>query len=335
MCAAVQRPLRIGDVVELRQPAEILATLDASGALDGMPFMREMLPYMGRRHRVSARVEKFCDTINRVQSRRIGSTVYLEDLRCDGSAHGGCQAACRLYWKDEWLVRVDDHGDASPVSRDDPAFVQLERLARAGSTRMPGQDDGAAATYRCQATDALMASEPLRNSDVSQYVRELRSGNVSPLRLLRVALRAIAFRLAGRFAGPISLTSRLAIQLRPGRLVTEPNGLAVGDWVRVRSDEEIARTLNRSGKNRGLWFDREMRPYCGGTYQVKARIERFIDERTGRMIQIKTDCFQLDGVVCTGDYSYGRWLCPRAIPPYWREAWLTRAEPPPQRQPGA
>ena len=37
------RPLRPGDIVELRPAAEILATLDESGALDNMPFMPEML----------------------------------------------------------------------------------------------------------------------------------------------------------------------------------------------------------------------------------------------------------------------------------------------------
>ena len=31
----------------------------------------------------------------------------------------------------------------------------------------------------------------------------------------------------------------------------------------------------------------------------------------------------LDGVVCRGDYHRS---CPRAIYPYWREAWLKRVE---------
>ena len=40
-------------------------------------------------------------------------TVYLEDLRCDGSGHGGCQAGCRIYWKEAWLRRVDGEPVAS------------------------------------------------------------------------------------------------------------------------------------------------------------------------------------------------------------------------------
>jgi hypothetical protein len=35
--------LKVGDVVEVRSAAEILATLDENGALDSMPFMPEML----------------------------------------------------------------------------------------------------------------------------------------------------------------------------------------------------------------------------------------------------------------------------------------------------
>ena len=46
--AAHQRPLRPGDVVKVRSPAEILATLGADGALDGMPFMPEMARLAGR-----------------------------------------------------------------------------------------------------------------------------------------------------------------------------------------------------------------------------------------------------------------------------------------------
>src|SRR5512133_2348873 len=105
-----KRPLRPGDVVEVRPAAEILATLDESGAFDDMPFMPETLQYVGRRFTVSRRVEKICDTITATGgSRRVHDTVYLEDLRCDGSGHGGCQAGCRIYWKEAWLRRVDGH----------------------------------------------------------------------------------------------------------------------------------------------------------------------------------------------------------------------------------
>jgi hypothetical protein len=83
--------LRPGDVVEVRSSAEILATLNGDGSVEGMPFMPEMLRHVGKRFAVSHRVEKICDTISASPgSRRMRNTVFLEDLRCDGSGHGGC-----------------------------------------------------------------------------------------------------------------------------------------------------------------------------------------------------------------------------------------------------
>jgi hypothetical protein len=110
----------------------------------------------------------------------------------------------------------------------------------------------------------------------------------------------------------IQPTADEALILRPGELVE------------VRSPAEIEPTLDENGLNRRLSFDREMLPYCGKTFRVKDRVERIIDDRTGLMIHIPGDCLILDGVVCSGERSVGRWFCPRQIYPYWREAWLRR-----------
>src|SRR3989442_827918 len=92
--------LRRGDLVEVRSASEILATLDERGMLDGLPFMPEMMRYCGRRLIVDCRVVKVCDTIFPLASGLLPNTVLLGNLRCDGSGHNGCQADCRLYWKD-------------------------------------------------------------------------------------------------------------------------------------------------------------------------------------------------------------------------------------------
>ena len=68
-------------------------------------------------------------------SRRMDSTVYLEDLRCDGSAHGGCQAGCKLYWKDAWLRRVDASPLRAPTPGRRQAGAELERGSRRGQRR--------------------------------------------------------------------------------------------------------------------------------------------------------------------------------------------------------
>ena len=102
--------------------------------------------------------------------------------------------------------------------------------------------------------------------------------------------------------------------------------LQPGELVQVRSKDEITRTLNAQHKNRGLWFDVEMVPYCEKNFPVLKRVEKIIDERTGRMIKLPNSCVILDGVTCGGKLSTNRMFCPRAIYPFWREVWLERVE---------
>src|SRR5438046_3456357 len=105
--------LRSEDTVRIRSAADILATLDKDGTLNGLPFMPEMLRWAGTTVQVSARADKTCDTLDFKGLRRLTGTVHLDDLRCDGSAHGGCQAGCLLFWKEEWLQPAQ--GDEQPT----------------------------------------------------------------------------------------------------------------------------------------------------------------------------------------------------------------------------
>lgn len=311
-------PLQHGDVVEVRAPAEILATLDDEGRLGGVPFMPEMLGYLGGRFAVEARAERACDTITQTGARRMPDTVLLDDLRCDGGGHGGCQAGCRIYWKEAWLRRATRDAEPAPVEHDE-AFTRLERLAAANARKSRPDDAGTPIVFRCQATDFLQATEPLGWWDVRSFVHEVTCGNISLWRFIRVMTR-LAFDETGRRLG---LSSNMPFK-RPGDGAPHPprSELKPGDLVQIRPKREIAGTLDEKGKCRGLWFDREMLPYCGETHTVKRKVERFINERTGTMIELESDCYILDGVVCKGDVSEARWFCPRAIYPWWREAWL-------------
>ena len=116
--SATTTKLRKGDVVEVRSAAEILATLDDRGERDALPFMPEMVAMCGRRFVVAARAERICDTITAAGVRAMEDTVVLESAACDGSGHGGCAAACLLYWKEDWLRKADR---IAPVRADDPA----------------------------------------------------------------------------------------------------------------------------------------------------------------------------------------------------------------------
>src|SRR4051794_15728916 len=108
------RALRVGDVVEVRPLDEILATLDHNGEFENLPFMPEMAAFCGRRLAVDKVAHKLCDTMTRSGMRRMENSVHLRGARCDGGGHGGCQAACSIYWKAPWLRKVDGAASATP-----------------------------------------------------------------------------------------------------------------------------------------------------------------------------------------------------------------------------
>jgi hypothetical protein len=89
--------------------------------------------------------------------------------------------------------------------------------------------------------------------------------------------------------------------------------------------------MDEKGGTRGLWFDREMLQFCGRTVRVKERVTTFIHD-DGRLINLKSAAVKLEDVYCQGNYSAGRWFCPRALYPYWREDWLERTEAPAMAQ---
>src|SRR5439155_16003705 len=102
--------------------------------------------------------------------------------------------------------------------------------------------------------------------------------------------------------------------------------LQAGELVRVKRNEEILRTVTTGNINRGMHWDAELVPYCGGTYRVAKRVSKIIHEQTGKMQEFKTPCVILDSVVCQARYSANRMMCPKSMYPYWREIWLERVE---------
>ena len=320
--------LRVGDLVEVRSEAEILATLDAAGKLDDLPFMPEMLAHCGKRFRVSARAYKACDTITWRQLRKMESAVHLEDLRCDGSGHGGCQAGCLLYWKDAWLRRVEDEEPAAAAHPAEPGQATRETLF--AEADRPDPEGGGERVYSCQATQLLRATtRTLKWWEPDQYVEDVRSGNAPVPNVLRGLLVGF-FNKFQQVNARLLPRACLIHDCKPYPFVlgaagqpdgNEPLGLQPGDLVEVKSKEEIFATLDERDRNRGLRFDSEMLHYCGRRARVLRRVEHIIDEESGKMIHIKGDCIILEGVICTGTYHRS---CPRRIFPYWREAWLRR-----------
>lgn len=327
--------LRAGEWIVVRDREEILTTLDEGGRLDGLLFQPEMFAFCGKRMRVVAAAHKTCDTISKTGGRKMDRTVHLEQSRCNGSAHGGCQADCLLFWKEAWLRRADQAAAAPIHTRDQAGDARVFSAVRLG----PADDTDV--RWQCQATTLLDATQPLSWWDPRQYWMDVRSRNHTAGYIAKLLFAGAYRRLIHSgyaYRALISVYNKVQ-QLRGGRPYTTvvgkiprdqptpvtPLDLQVGDWVKVKMLTDVEKTLHEGTQhNRGMLFDVEMTPFCGTRQRVKARIDRIIDERSGRMIPMKTACIELEDVYCKAICSDKRLGCPRAIPSYWREAWLER-----------
>jgi hypothetical protein len=339
----MKEKLNAGDLVEVRSKEEILSTLDSKGQLRGLPFMPEMFQHCGKRLRVFKRAHKTCDTVHSTGGRWLGDAVHLESIRCGGEHHGGCQAACLIFWQQEWLKKVPESEAASGphegAATSGRASGCSERDVMAATLKSaPGVTE---LTYSCQATQLPEATTYLPWWDLRQYVEDYRSGNVGLWAMFCGFIYAWVYRMSltrlGRrlvpslydkfqaFAGGVKFPRHRG-RIPPGeKTPTRTLGLKAGDLVRVKAYEDILATLNEQNKNHGMFFDAEMVPFCGGTYRVIQRVSRIIDEKTGKMNQFKNDSIMLENVCCQSRYSDRRMFCPRAIYSLWREVWLERA----------
>jgi len=306
--ASMGSHLLVGDLVEVRSLKEIEETLDESRCLDGLPFMPEMVGFCGRRIRVFRCVDKILDFAQSWRLRRLQDVVLLAGSRCDGGAHGGCQASCYLLWKGAWLRRVGDDSRRSDERRDE----------RADSVRSPLTvlaEPAASPCYTCQFTHQAAASTPMSRWDVRQDLTPLLSGNLT-LSAFCVAMLTRLFNRVQRLRGGPGYPPMSRGTLKKTPVVSY--GLAPGDTVRVLDSERIVSTLDEKSRNRGLSFDEEMIKHCGGQYPVAMRIDRIL-EKSGRMLEMKTPCIVLDGVEASGEYLR---FCAQHEYLYWREAWL-------------
>lgn len=335
--------LRAGEWVQVRTKDEILSTLDSHGRLDELPFMPEMLRYCGKTFRVGKRAHKTCDPAMGIGGRKMTATVHLENLRCDGAAHDGCDARCLIFWKEAWLKRVDpaavgaDNIQKSAAPTPTAECTEDMLFSNIKITSPTGDNEP---IYTCQNTQVKFASQPVKWWDVRQYVEDYTSGNVTLRQLIDGAFYTIWRTLteAGIGLGSAMRWSYDTIQRAVGgspyplRLTTADKAktpkvlldLTAGEHVRVKPFRQILNTLDSKYRNRGLYFDPDYVPFTERQYKVECRVRQIIDERTGKMIRFSSDAIILENVVCEGKFAVCRRFCPRAIVPFWREVWLER-----------
>lgn len=311
--------------------------------------MPQMFQYCGQRVQVYKSAHKTCDTVYPVRALRIQDTVHL-DLRCNGKSHGGCQAACLIFWKTAWLKPVNGANgtdtqviDSAPSENPHAHRTSACTEADIWHAVAPGESQAPDGPYyRCQATQLPFCGTELPWWDARQYVEDVRSGNVSFWELMKSLMYAcyvFFVRLGIGIGRPLrwlydrvqALWGGVPYPGRSGMIpVNQPTpdstlNLQPGELVQIKSYDEILKTLSVENKNRGLYFDAEMVPYCGSTYRVKDRLHKFIDEKTGKLVTLNRPSILLEDVWCRSRYSGCRTFCPRSIYTWWREAWLERA----------
>jgi hypothetical protein len=164
--------------------------------------------------------------------------------------------------------------------------------------------------YYCQIHCVGQMSEPIGPADVLWQRRN---------RLRRIFKRRWRY-LINFFSRTLGRKQRIS----DAKMKNPPvAALQSGDWVRVRSREEIQATLNDWNQLKGCSFMEEMWPYCNTTQRVLKRIEKFLDERDYLMKKTR-GVLILEGVFCEGTKDFG--VCDRTCFYFWREEWLEKLE---------
>jgi hypothetical protein len=333
--------LKAGEWVEVRSRQEILSTLDKNGRLEELPFMPQMLDYCGRRFQVYKHVHKVCSFATRPAGNKMSNAVNLKGVQCNGEAYGGCEAQCIILWKEAWLKRADQFEPASNENTASGSLVCSENDIWAGTRARDQETEISEPVYVCQATQIPKATQPLSVWAFGQYYDDYVSGNAGISKTLSgllfqvfhhyIVASGLGFGSVFRWAydqfqflrGGIPYPWRRGQVPRNSRTPTSSLNLQVGELVRVKSYKEILKTLDDNWKNRGLNFHAELSIHCGKTFRVLQRPKRLIDEKSGRLVELKNECIVLEGANCEGKYT-NPLNCPRASYPYYREVWLER-----------
>ncbi|OGO34542.1 MAG: hypothetical protein A2W35_05970 [Chloroflexi bacterium RBG_16_57_11] len=99
--------LNVGDWVLVRPREEIEATLDRWKEQKGCAFLEYMWQYCGTTQQVLQPMERFLDERD-YKVKKVKGVVLLKDILCKGTpVFGRCDRCCHLFWREEWLERIE------------------------------------------------------------------------------------------------------------------------------------------------------------------------------------------------------------------------------------
>jgi hypothetical protein len=230
----------------------------------------------------------------------------------------------RISWLAASRVSVAAAGAAWRLRPEDSRLELAAKLLRGARETMSDCQQTATAGMQlpiigqdpCQATEPTKSSTLRRPWPLSMLPYALlhlrRTGPAETVRKVAGALRRIA------------AASKPAPRIASPPLASEVLALQPGEWVEVKSEQEIRATLDAHGKHRGLSFvGPEMFRHCGGSFRVLKRVERIFLEESRQNRRLRNTVL-LEGVHCRGTGLE----CDRCCFLYWREAWLKRTDEP-------
>jgi hypothetical protein len=183
-----------------------------------------------------------------VREFRNNDVVILQGVRCSGAKHDGCQRGCAIFWKEAWLERVND-GEVDRIPKQDFVNATTDKVCSNLKTKTESSK------YFCQSSEFLKATLHLSNMQrIKKCFSAVAAGNITVWGMLKRIFVWMWCKTRTRLVGE-------HVQGSLEKTPTEFLGLKPGELVEVRSSREILTTLNKDGRNRGLHFSAEQRPF--------------------------------------------------------------------------
>ena len=237
--------------------------------------------------------------------RVLENTVFLDHLRCEGNSHDGCQKACTLLWKESWLYSTKNNG-----IKYQKIISTKDKIAEDFLTLNNGR-------YFCQSTEMYSATFQANSLfKIKLLFSELLLHNQHLIEFLTNIMTFILWKM--KFGSVFTRCKRLVGS--SGKTPSSSLKLKPGDKVRVKNAQDIQKTLDINGCNRGLLFTPDMYVYCGKELIFKQNFEKMILEDTGQM-KTFNNTILLETSTCDGRCKLG---CARNMYHLWRTIWVER-----------
>jgi hypothetical protein len=98
-----------------------------------------------------------------------------------------------------------------------------------------------------------------------------------------------------------------------------------GDTIKVRSKQEISKSVNPLGTLDGCLMMDQMWEFCGKGFKILKVVDNFFDEYQYRMYKVRSPLYILEGLICNGLVESFEHRCDRSCYILWHEDWLQKS----------